>query len=128
MKKIVLCALLLMYFHAAFGETREEQSHFNPDGKIGGAILTCLAGFHTGNSSSTTNNDSPDNQKQEAMVEGFFTSVSIKVPISKVSTLLVNLNYDQISFTPETVPATHPKAKESILSVAGGVRLFIFGD
>jgi len=85
-----------------------------------GAIVTCLAGFHTGDNKISNNAD------QDAV--GFLASLSVEFPISISSAFLINVDYDQISFTPDIKEGYKWKTTQSVLSVTSGVRFFIGGD
>ena len=120
MRKVLFLGLALVCALALSASALENNLHFSPEQKDIGAIITCLAGFHTGD------NDIPDNPKRD--IRGFLTSMSAEFPISRSSRFLVNVRYDRMSFTPDVFNGYKWRTTESFLTVSGGFRFFIFGD
>lgn len=120
MRKVSFLGLALVCTFTLSASAVENNLHFSSEEKRVGAVVTCLAGFHTGDI------DVPNDSKQNAT--GFLTSISVEFPISRPSRFLVNVQYDRMSFTPDVFNGYKWKTSESVLTVTGGFRFFIFGD
>lgn len=120
MRKVLFLGLALVCTLALSAAALENDLDFSPEQKRIGTIVTCLAGFHTGD------NDVPNDSEQD--ITGFLASLSAELPISSSSRFLVNVRYDRMSFTPDVFNGYKWKTTESLLTVTGGFRFFIFAD